>query len=103
MERKEPSGPQPIASLLRSFLRESGLQRPSGDERVFRAWSDACGPAWKDHAQPVAFRAGQLTVEVSSSVRLSELKSFHGQGIRAKANAALGEVRIQKVVFKLKS
>jgi hypothetical protein len=88
---------------LRAFLRESGLQRPSGDERVLRAWSNASGAIWKDHAIPVAFRAGQLTVEVSSSVRLSELKSFHGEGIRAKANAALGEARIHKVVFKLKS
>lgn len=67
------------------------------------AWSNAAGPTWKQHAHPVAFRAGQLTVEVSSSVRLSELKSFHGEGIRAKANTALGEARIHKVVFKLKS
>ena len=70
---------------------------------MFRAWTDACGPDWKAHAVPVALRAGQLTVEVASSVRLSELKSFHGEGIRAKANAALGEKRIQKVVYKLKS
>lgn len=103
MERKEPSGPQPIASLLRSFLRERGLQRPSGDVQVLEAWSLAAGPGWSKHAIPVAFRAGQLTVEVASSVRLSELKSFHGEGIRAKANAALGETRIHKVVFKLKS
>lgn len=103
MERKPSSGPQPIASVLRQFLKESGLHRPSADERVFRAWSDAAGAAWKEHAVPVSFRAGQLVVEVVSSVQLSELKSFHGERIRARANATLGEARIQKIVFKLKS
>jgi len=103
LERKDPTGPLPIANAIRQFLRESGLRRPSGDERVFQAWSQAAGESWSAHAQPVAFRSGQLTVEVASSVRLSELKGFHAERFRAKANASLGEARIRKVVFKLKS
>lgn len=103
MQRKDPSGPQPIAGAIRQFLRESGLRRPSGDERVFRAWSDAAGPSWKEYAVPVSFRTGQLTIEVASSVRLAELRGFHGEGFRVRANATLGEVHIRKVVFKLKS
>lgn len=103
MERKDPSGPQPIASAIRAFLKESGLRRPAGDERVFRAWSDAAGSPWTEHATPVSFRGGQLVVEVASSVHLSELKGYHGEGIRGRANTALGEARIKKVVFKLKS
>jgi hypothetical protein len=51
----------------------------------------------------VAFRTGQLTIEVTASVHLAELKGFHGEGIRARANTALGEQRIHKVIFKLKS
>jgi hypothetical protein len=102
-ERKGPSGPQPIASAIRQFLSQSGLRRPSGDERVFRAWSEAAGARWRGRAEPVAFRAGQLSVEVATSVHLAELKGFHGEPIRARANAALGETRIHKVVFKLKS
>jgi hypothetical protein len=70
---------------------------------VFRAWSEAAGRSWTESAVPVAFRSGQLTVEVDSSVALAELRGFHGEGIRARANAALGELRIRKVVFKLKS
>ena len=102
MERKDPSGPQPIANAIRQFLKESGLRRPSGDERVFRAWVDAAGAAWKERALPTSFRGGQLVVEVASSVHLAELKGYHAEAIRARANAALGEVRIQKIVFKLK-
>ena len=102
MERKEPSGPQPIASAIRLFLRENGLHRSGGDERVLRAWSEAAGPAWKERAFPVAFRSGQLTVEVGSSVALAELKGFHSEKLRVRANAALGDARIRKVVFKLR-
>jgi hypothetical protein len=102
-ERREPRGPQPIAGAIRQFLAESGLQRARGDERVLRAWADAAGSAWLEHAVPVRFRGGQLTVEVGTSVALAELRGFHAERLRARANAALGEVVIQKVIFKLKS
>lgn len=100
-DRKEPSGPQPIAGAIRQFLAESGLNRTRGDERVLRAWSDAAGPSWKEHASPVRFRGGQLVVQVGSSVALAELRSFHSERIRALANASLGGDVIRKVVFEL--
>jgi hypothetical protein len=101
MDRKEPSGPQPIAGAIRQFLAESGLSRTRGDERVLRAWSDAAGPSWKVHASPVRFRDGHLTVQVGSSVALAELRSFHAEKIRTRANASLGRDVIQKVTFEL--
>ncbi len=78
------------------------MQRTRGDERVLRAWSEAAG-VWKERAFPVSFRDGQLTLEVGSSVALAELKGFHAEGFRQRANASLGEAKIRKVVFKLKS
>lgn len=102
MDPRSPRGPQPIADVLRQFLRESGIRRPSGDERVLRAWSDAAGSVWSSRATPVLLRAGQLTVEAASPAYLAELRGFHGEGIRRRANAALGEERILKVVYKLR-
>jgi hypothetical protein len=67
---------------------------------VLRAWSAAAGN-WKEHAAPVRFRGGQLVVEVRSSVALAELRSFHAEEIRARANAALGAEVIRKVTFQL--
>jgi hypothetical protein len=79
---------------------------PAADERR-RArparLGEAAGPAWRTRATPVAFQGGQLTVEVGTPLALAELKGFHGEGLRTKANAALGEQRIRKVVIKLKS
>jgi len=103
LERKDPSGPQPIAGAIRQFLRESGLRRPAADERVFAAWAEAAGEGWRQATRPVAFRAGQLTVEVSSSVRLAELKSYHAERLRSRANQILGDARIRKLAFKLKA
>ena len=100
---QEKSGPQPIARAIRQFLAQGGVRRPRADEPVFQAWTTAAGSAWGPHAQPVAFRGGQLTVEVPTSVHLAELKGFHGEGLRARANQLLGEPRIHKVVFKLKN
>ena len=103
MQRKDPSGPRPIAEAIRLFMKDSGLRRPPADERVFRAWTEVAGPGWKEHAAPVSFRGGQLTVEVSSSVRLQELRGFRAEGFRARANELLGEPLIRKVVFKPRS
>ena len=53
--------------------------------------------------RPVAFRNGDLTVEVASSALLQELKSFTADGFRRKANEILGDARIRRVVVKLMS
>jgi len=103
LERKEPRGPQAIADLVRGFLREHGLARSGGDERVFAAWNEAAGASWKARAVPVAFRGGQLTLEVASSLDLQELKSFRGEGFRARANGSLGQTMIHKLAYKLRS
>ena len=100
MERKAPSGPKPIRDAIHQFLRENGLRRPAAHERVFQAWLEAAGPEWRRNAVPVTFRSGQLTVEVVSSVHLHELRNFRGEGLRNRANAALGQELIRKVAFK---
>ena len=100
--RKEASGPKPIRDAIHQFFRESGLQRPQTHERAFQAWVEAAGPKWELRAVPVAFRAGRLTVEVDSSVHLHELRNFRGEGLRGRANAALGQDLIRKVAFKLR-
>ncbi len=102
MERKDPSGPRPIRDAIHQFFRESGLRRPPTHANVFRAWTEAAGAPWKERAVPVAFRAGQLTVEVDSSVHLHELRNFRGEPLRGRANASLGQDLIRKVVFRLK-
>jgi len=103
LERKESKGPRPISELVRGFLREHGVRRPSGDESVFAAWNEAAGSVWSARAVPVLFRSGQLTLEVTNSLDLAELKGFRGDDIRARANRSLGQTLIHKLAFKLRS
>ena len=70
---------------------------------VFKAWSDAVGPAMAKRAVPVRFRGGELTVEVESAVHLQELKNFTAEEHRREANAKLGRETIRRLAFKLKS
>jgi hypothetical protein len=98
----KPRGPTPIGDAIRQLFRESGLRRPAASDRVFDAWTRAAGPPWDARCEPVAFQRGRMTIEVDSSVHLQELRNFHGEAIRARANQALGGDVVRKVVFKLK-
>lgn len=60
------------------------------------------GPESGEWAQPVRFRGGELTVEVSSAVHLQELRNFTGDEVRRKANEKLGNDTIRRVVFRPK-
>ena len=70
---------------------------------MFKAWTEAAGETWSRHAIPTGYRRGHLYVEVSSSVQLAELRGFHLEGLRTRANKVLGDERIKKVVLKLKN
>jgi hypothetical protein len=56
---------------------------------MFRAFSEAAGPAFARHARAVRFARGELLVEVDSAAHLAELKGFLGEEIRARANQIL--------------
>ena len=94
--------PALIGEALKRYLDASGLSKHLRDWPVLDAWRQAVGPELAKRARPVAYRAGELVVEVESAPLLSQLKGFSGDGYRRAANSALGEDRIQKINFKLK-
>ena len=92
-----------LFELIRTFVRENGLNSRARHSTVFKAWTSALSPNHKSHAVPVRLRGDVLTVEVDSSAHLQELRNFTGDRYRKKANEQLGNEAIRKVVFKLKS
>lgn len=70
---------------------------------MFRAWNEAIGEAGRANAKPVRFRSGELSVEVSSSSLLYELRSFTGEDYRRAANEKLGKDTIRKIAFRLRT
>jgi hypothetical protein len=79
----------------------AGLAPRLADRAVYAAWSSALGPRYASHARPVAFRSGELRVEVDSASHLHDLKGFTGEEFRSRANAQLGQEKIRRVVYKL--
>lgn len=91
----------PFSEALERFLSTSGLAPRMRAARVFQAWNEAAGEALARRARPVAFRAGELVVEVDSSAHLGELRGFTGEDLRRRANERLGSERILRVVYRL--
>lgn len=89
-----------LGDAIQTFFSEKGLGSRGRNRVTFDAWREAFGD---QSAQPVAFRRGDLVVEVESSALLQELKSFTGDRFRRRANEILGDDRIRRVVVKLKS
>ncbi len=73
------------------------------DWKVHQAWRDALGPELADQATSVDFLRGELIVEVDSAAQKHELASFTGEQYRQEANRRLGENRIRRVSFKVRS
>ena len=91
-----------LGDALRRFLKDSGLGAQMRDWKVYDAWREVLGPELSLRARAVAFRRGELIVEVESAAHLQELKTFTGETYRHAANQSLGSPRITSVSFKLK-
>lgn len=98
IRRREVS---PIGDALDRFLTSSGLAPRLRAASVLKAWNDAAGEELARRARPVAFRGGELVVEVDSSAHLAELRGFTGEDVRQRANERLGRERILRVVYRL--
>ena len=95
-------GPSPIDEAIRGFLRENHLGSRSQGNEVLAAWDGVLDSEMQKHASAVRFARGTLTVEVDSGTLLSEFKTFTGEGLRKRANDALGATKIKKIAYKLR-
>ena len=103
MERTEKRGGQAfLGDALRTYLKQSGLAPKLRDWKVYDTWREVLGEGLASRARAVAFRNGELIVEVESAAHFQELQSFTGEAYRVAANQRLGAERIRRVTFKLK-
>ncbi|MFN8149565.1 MAG: DUF721 domain-containing protein [Solirubrobacterales bacterium] len=65
---------------------------------VQRAWPDVCGEAIAAHAEPVAERAGTVTIACESSTWAQELEMM-GEPLRERIAAAVGPDRVLALRF----
>ncbi|MDE0914300.1 MAG: DUF721 domain-containing protein [Planctomycetota bacterium] len=96
-------GVAPLGRAISQFLATSGLGAKMRDLKVHEAWRDALGPELAPRATSVDFRRGELIVEVDSAAHKHELVSFTGEQYRQEANRRIGDNRIRRVSFKLRT
>ena len=94
--------PLQFKEALKRYLKGSGLGEKLRHGDVHQAWSQALGARDAGRARSVAYRGGELIVEVESAAYKQELKTFTAEGYRRKANQLLGSNRIHRVIIKMK-
>ena len=93
-------GPRPISRALERVARE--VAPATVLARVQAAWPEAAGPGLVAAAQPVSERGGVVTVACESAVWANELELL-GPDLLERLNGALGDARIEKLRFQVRS
>jgi predicted nucleic acid-binding Zn ribbon protein len=81
-------GPRPLSAALERLGHQTAPQTVLA--RVQAAWAEAVGPAIAAEAQPVAERAGTVTVACRSAAWASELELL-APDLLERLNGALGD------------
>ncbi|MFN4768742.1 MAG: DciA family protein [Candidatus Kapaibacterium sp.] len=83
------SDAQSLGSVLRSLLRERGLNDITLEARVPHVWNELVGENASKHCTSVAMQSRVLHVQVDSSVWRSELR-LRKDDLRRRINEQLG-------------
>lgn len=90
--------PQRLHTALGHLLRRIDPEDRLRAYRVWLFWADEVGNTIAGHAQPVALRAGVLTVAVDAPTWLQELQ-FLKDTLRERLNTRLGQTLIDDIYF----
>ena len=98
--RRSEKGPLSFDALLDEVTRKAGVSKSKPVPKAFAAWDAVAGPDLCEVARPVRFRAGELSIDVSSASHYHELVAFHAESLRARVNQHLGEEAVRRLSFR---
>ena len=90
--------PRGLGETLQRVLQRIDPDKRLDVYRVWTFWDEEVGEAIASRAEPAGFRAGVLSVRVSSASWTQELQ-FMKESIRERLNARLGEELIRDIYF----
>jgi hypothetical protein len=93
-----PSKPSALGETLQRVLKRIDPDKRLEVYRLWTFWAEEVGEAIASRAEPAGFRAGVLSVRVSSASWTQELQ-FMKDTIRERLNARLGEELIRDIYF----
>ena len=92
----------PIGDIISALLTDGTLPFNPDDVDIWRVWDEVVGESFLDNTRPSRIRNKRLTVTVSDSISLQELK-FLESAIREKLNETLGRSAVDKIEFRVGS
>jgi predicted nucleic acid-binding Zn ribbon protein len=92
----DPRDPQPLGRLIAGLTRERGWSDRLNDGRVFGQWAQLVGDEVAEHAQPIALKDGELTVQASSTAWATQLRLLQRQ-LLAKIAAGVGHGVVKRM------
>lgn len=88
--------PQPVGRVLERLTRERKWRAHLANGSVFGEWAQLVGAEVAEHAQPVALKNGELTVQADSTAWATQLRLLQGQLIN-KIAAGIGPGVVKRI------
>lgn len=90
---------QPLADVLRDYIRENKIGRKLKEIDIVQSWEDLLGKTIAHYTRNIALKNRILFVEITSSVVKNELFMMREEIVR-KLNEKAGEELVDKIIFK---
>ena len=87
-----------LEDLLRTYLREEGIETPLNEFRAEQAWADVVEPVVARSSKVLSLRGGVLHVKVRSAVMRSELAMRKSHYVKL-INEKVGAQVLQDIFF----
>lgn len=88
----------PLGEVLRSFLREEGLETPLNEYRLVQAWPEVMGEVISNYTGNIGIRNCTLYVQIKSPALRQNLMMGRAEMIQ-KLNAHVGAQVINNIVL----
>jgi len=88
-----------LGDLMKSFVKEYGLEQGLERTRIFAAWDKVVGLKYANLTSYKFFKEGKLYCTINSSVAKSQLFASR-EHIRAMLNKELGEEAVSEIILK---
>lgn len=100
-KQRRAVGPTALGDILPAALRDLGMPSMRLTRRVADAWRASADPAWHADTRPLRLDGGVFVVGVRSAALRQELAQFHKNRLLSVLRAALPDVPLVELRFRL--
>jgi len=95
------AGPVAVGTLVRAFIKDQGLDRPSPLAALRNIWDELVGSELSRHSHLEGFQRGTLRVVVDSAAHMSELQTLIRSGLTGRLAERFDQRPISNIRLRL--